>query len=131
MKIVDRKTFLQMPKGTVFCPMRTYDGYPYVDIEEAYILDDHDSKYEYFKSKIGWMTAVEGYSSDAYFAMADDGEEREYEPFIVDTDVSVNHENTLYAVFSAKEVQSLIDQLQQALIDGYGKHKEIQEDYKD
>lgn len=122
MKIVDRKTFLQMPKGTVFCPMRTYDGYPYVSIEEAWILDEHDSKKEYFEAKLGFMTSVEGESCDAYFDM-EKGLEREYEPLIVDTDVSENHENTLYAVFSAKEVQSLIDQLQQALIDGYAEHK--------
>lgn len=52
MKIVDRKTFMQMPKGTVFCKFprfneatRSYDGYlfgisePYVKMEDT----DEDS----------------------------------------------------------------------------------------
>lgn len=121
MKIVDRKTFLQMPKGTVFCPMEKYLGCPHVSIEEAWILDEHDSEKEYYEAKLGFMTSVEGESYEAYFDM-EKGMEREYEPFIVDTDVSENHDDTLYAIFSAKEVQSLIDQLQQALIDGYGEH---------
>ncbi len=119
MKIVDRKTFLQMPKGTVFCPIPLGDnGMRYISIDEAYILDEHDSEMEYFKARLGFMTSVDGDSSDAYFDM-ENGKERDYEPLIVDTDVSENHKDTLYDIFSAKEVQSLIDQLQQALEEGY------------
>lgn len=123
MKIVDRKTFLQMPNGTVFCPMESDNGCPYIGIDKAWILQDHDSEYEYYEAELGDMYPVKGENAEAYFAMANDGEEREYRPFIVDTDVCENHDDTLYAIFSAKEVQSLIDQLQQALIDGYGEHK--------
>lgn len=119
MKIVDRKTFLQMPKGTVFCPIFC----KHIDITEAYILDVHDSKHEYYEAKLGWMTYANGENYGAFFDM-EKGLEREYEPFIVDTDLSENHDNTRYAIFSADEVQSLIGQLTQALKDGYGINKE-------
>lgn len=120
MKIVDRKIFLKMPKGTVFCPLPVVNssGIRYISIDDTYILDDHDSEMEYYDAKLGFMTPVNGDIFDAYVAM-ERGEERDYEPLIVDTDVSVNHKDTLYAIFSAQEVQSLIDQLQQALEEGY------------
>lgn len=133
MKVVDRKTFLQMPKGTVFCKfprfnekLRFYDNYP-LQINEPQIkmCDCKDGDNDYDSLYLGEDLRPKGYKSDTDVMDTLMDMERNLGkevPFgysygrdgMYETDDEAG-----FAIFSRAEVEEMITLLQQALRDGY------------
>ena len=122
MKIVDRKTFMQMPKGTVFCKIDEEGEYPF-DIREAWILDEA-FEIDFLYKKLGAMgpLAPERGDYNGIHALSDlyynPGKEA---PFCCygERDGSFEGDEVRFAIFSRAEVEEMITLLQQALRDGY------------
>lgn len=127
MKIVDRKTFLQMSKGTVFCKFPiNQDGcgtHYCLGIGAPSILDD-PNKIDFFRTKLG---------SDLFPKSADGSDDMIEILFEMQRnlgmEVAFEHwggrdglyedDSVGFAVYSREEVQEMIDLLQEALKNGY------------
>lgn len=132
MKIVDRKTFMQMPKGTVFCKFprfdettRCYSGYVF-GITEPYIKTyntDEDSV-DFFAMGIGsGLDPIEstGCSDNDEILMDMErnlGKEVAFE-YSYGRDGLYEGDEVGFAIFSRAEVELMIQTLQEALRDGY------------
>lgn len=128
MKIVDRKTFLQMPKGTVFCkiPLKCEgDGKHYLLRISAPSVLNWASDVDFSGTNIGddlWPKAAEsGYEADEmlYDMQYHLGKEVPFE-HCSGRDGLFEDSNVGFAIYSREEVQAMIDILQQALKDSYG-----------
>ena len=138
MKIVDRKTFMQMPKGTVFCKFprfdettRSWNDYTF-GITEPYIKkeDMDESSADFFAMALGSDLCPAESESD--LDTDDILEDMERNP---GKEVSFNYsygrdgmfegDKVGFAIFSRDEIQLMISELQQALNDGYSKEVEL------
>lgn len=137
MKIVDRKTFLQMPKGTVFCkiPLNNEgDGKHYLLRINAPSVLEEASGVDFHCTNVGsdlWPKAAEsGYEADEmlYDMQYHLGKEVPFE-HCSGRDGLYEDSNVGFAIYSRKEVQEMINILQQALKDGYGINTQGKEDF--
>lgn len=129
MKIVDRKTFLQMPKGTVFCefPILDSPNYNHADtyplaVFAPHILED-SSESDFSSTCLGYMSPVAAQNSMEEQEILIDLQGnlgKEY-AFASETTRDGLYENDSvgFAIYSRNEVQEMIDLLQEALTDGY------------
>lgn len=129
MKIVDRKTFLQMPNGTVFCKFPLYfkgNGHDYAfDISSPNIKDESIGDVDFFFTDLGGDMMPIGHCNDSHIDVLFDmvknlGKEVPFETYS-GRDGLYEGDNVGFAIYSKAEVQEMIDQLQQALKDGYEK----------
>lgn len=114
MRIVDRKTFLAMPAGTLFSKFN-----PNI-FQSLNIKDDDAWDNDFFYTSIHDAIANEG-SED--FGRQLDKAQIEDIPMdfdAVERDGCFDDEDTLFAVWSATDVKELIVRLQHALQTGYG-----------
>ncbi|MDD6017150.1 MAG: hypothetical protein PUC18_12910 [Prevotellaceae bacterium] len=137
MKIVDRKTFMQMPKGTVFCKFprineatRSYDNYlfgisePYVKMEDT----DEDSV-DFCAMGIGSGLEPIGStgSSETDNILTDmernPGKEVAFE-YSCGRDGMYEGDEVGFAIFSCDEVMLMIRTLQESLSTAY-KHEKM------
>lgn len=128
MKIVDRKTFLQMPPGTVFCKFPRFDkdgsssSKLLFSVQNPMILDESIA-IDFFYTDFGSMTPIEGTNDieDTEILMDMErnmGKEVPFEPFS-SRDGLYEGDEVGFAVYSRDEVQTMIDLLQEALNKGY------------
>ena len=132
MKIVDRKTFMQMPKGTVFCKFprfnpktRSYEHYPFsIDEPQIKMRDSEEEDVDFYSLRIGSDLLPVGYESDLD---VDDtlmdmernlGKEVPFD-YSYSRDGLFEGDEVGFAVFSRTEVEEMITLLQQALQDEY------------
>ena len=128
MKIVYRKTFLQMPKGTVFCKFpikQESEGHNYCfEIGAPSILDE-PLKNDFLLTHLGSdLFPKSANGSDDTFEILSEMQHN------LGTEVAFEHwggrdglyedDNVGFAVYSREEVQEMIDLLQEALKNGYG-----------
>lgn len=132
MKIVDRKTFMQMPKGTVFCKFprfnentRSYEGYPFsIGEPQIKMLDTGKDAKDFYSLHIGSDLLPVGYESDLdkddtlMDMERNPGKEVPFE-YDYGRDGFYEGDEVGFAIFSRSEVQEMINVLQQALEDGY------------
>ena len=132
MKIVDRKTFMQMPKGTVFCkfPLKNEGdaGHLYVGIHPPCILMDawqtFSGRGDFVPVCLGEDLRPKDYESDGdvfdtlFDMVANLGKEVPFE-HSCGRDGLYDDDNVGFAIFSRSEVEEMITLLQQALQDGY------------
>ena len=132
MKIVDRKTFLAMPEGTVYCKIQFRDP---TSKEQAYSKDGWDSSFDienpsikgetcsssndFFTCGIGELQAKEGDPIDVLQDICEHpGKEVPFE--MVSGMVGLYDDTHVYfAIYSRDEVQEMIDELQKALTQAY------------
>lgn len=131
MKIVDRKTFLQMPEGTVYCKMQfrkanedefavSDSGWDYVfGIENPSIKGETIGKNDWYMLDLGDFYPKNGNYHDVLNDMCEHlGNEVEFE-MAGQRDGRYEGGHVHFAVFSKEEVEEIIRELQQALKDGY------------
>ena len=130
MKIVDRKTFLAMPEGTVYCKIQFRDPLPTeravashgwdssFDIENPYIKGESLSD-DFYCVGLGSEYPKEGDDFDVLHDICDNlGKEVPFEMsggrdgFFDDTHVH-------FAIYSREEVQEMINELQESLKTAY------------
>ena len=128
MKIVDRKTFMQMPKGTVFCKFPRFDEGDHSSsklafaVQEPMILDG-TTESDFYYIEPGFMTPVDGKSctEDDNILMdmeANLGKEYPFEAFS-SRDGMYEGDEVGFAIYSRSEVEEMICLLQKALKEGY------------
>jgi hypothetical protein len=132
MKIVDRKTFLAMPEGTVYCKIQFRDPTPK---EQAYSKDGWDSSFDiespsikgetcsssndFFTCGIGELQAKEGDPIDVLQDICEHpGKEVPFE-MVSGRDGLYDDTHVYFAIYSRNEVQEMIDELQKALTQAY------------
>ena len=130
MKIVDRKTVLAMPEGTVYCKIQFRDPLPTeravashgwdssFDIENPYIKGESLAD-DFYCVGLGSEYPKEGDDSDVLHDICDNlGKEVPFEMaggrdgFFDDTHVH-------FAIYSREEVQEMINELQESLKTAY------------
>lgn len=132
MKIVDRKTFMQMPKGTVFCkfPLECegdakglgFGIHPPCILMDT--LPSDDGQGDFVPVCLGEDLLPKGYKSDLnvddtlFDMVANLGKEVPFE-HSYGRDGFFDDDNVGFAIFSRAEVKEMIALLQQALKDGY------------
>ena len=128
MKIVDRETFKQMPKGTVFCKFprfnektRSYDNYLFGIQEPAILGGPFDNDFYY--TPIGSLEARNADSDVENMDILTDMEQnlgKEY-PFEhwSGRDGMYEGDEVGFAIYSRDEVQEMVNLLQEALMEGY------------
>lgn len=132
MKIVDRKTFMRMPKGTVFCKFprfneatRSYGDYPF-GISEPYVkMDDTDEEsVDFYAMGIGsgLEPIVSTGSSDTDDILTDmernPGKEVAFE-YSCGRDGLYEGDEVGFAIFSRDEVVLMIRTLRESLATAY------------
>ena len=132
MKIVDRKTFMQLPKGTVFCKFprfnettRSYDNYVF-GITEPYVkMDDTDEDdVDFCAMGIGSdLRPAESTGSSDYDDILTDmernpGKEVAFE-YSYGRDGMYEGDEVGFAIFSRAEVELMIKTLQDSLATAY------------
>lgn len=118
MKIVDRKTFLQMPEGTVFCKIGKNDCF----ISEPCVKHEPLCGNDFFNTGISDFMFGNGSDdfTEAIFAMQQDPT-KEYEMELWGgRDGYFEGSEIRFLIFSKSEVQQMIELLQEALKNGYG-----------
>lgn len=132
MKIVDRKTFLAMPEGTVYCKIQFRDP---TSKEQAYSKDGWDSSFDienpsikgetcsssndFFTCGIGELQAKEGDPIDVLQDICEHpGKEVPFE-MVSGRDGLYDDTHVYFAIYSRDEVQEMIDELQKALTQAY------------
>lgn len=132
MKIVDRKTFMQMLKGTVFCKFprfnettRSYDNYVF-GISEPYVkMDDTDeSSVDFCAMGIGSdFKPVESTGSSDYDDILTDMERNPGKEVLFEysygRDGMYEGDEVGFAIFSRAEVELMIKTLQESLATAY------------
>lgn len=127
MKIVNRQTFLQMPKGTVYSKIQLSsqgDGKNYCfGINSPAILYEAYNK-DFFPVHLGSdLAPIDGDFMLRLDTMISNlGLEVPFE-HCSGRDGLFEDDNVGFAIYSREEVQEMIDLLQQALEDGYGNPK--------
>lgn len=134
MKIVDRKTFLSMPEGTVFCKIQTHCatkddncisdfGWDYVFGLTSPKIKGESFGDDFYVQGLGDMSPIGGKCSDDYFdALYDMSKDQNKEiPFELcgGRDGLYETNNVQFAIFSKDEVEEIIRELQTALKKGY------------
>ena len=129
MKIVDRETFKKMPKGTVFCKFprfneqsRSYEGYVF-GIQEPCILKG-PWDIDFFYTPIGQLEASAADSSTKNDDILMDmerhlGREYPFEHWSERDGCFESNDEVGFAIYSRKEVEEMIQLLQEALKNGY------------
>ena len=130
MKIVDRKTFLAMPEGTIYCKIQFRHPTPE---EHAYSKDGWDSTFDienpsikgestandFYTCGIGDFQAKEGDPMDVLRDICDHlGKEVPFE-MAGGRDGLYDDTHVYFAIYSRDEVQEMIDELQTALKQAY------------
>lgn len=126
MKIVDRETFMKMPRGTVFCKFprfnpttRAYSDKAIFGIEDPKILCN-TSGVDFTYIAPGWMNPTDG---DTFAVLMDMeshlGDEHSFE-HVSSRDGLYEGNEVGFAIYSRNEVEQMIEMLRQALHDGYG-----------
>lgn len=124
MKLVDRKTFLQMPSGTVFCklPMRADDEYhdPLLEgqplmVKCDSIKDDKGEYIDFFFKSVGWGLVASDYTSkdqhDALVYMQQHpGEDVRFSQ-VGERDGAFEADGVGFAILSEKEISDIKDML--------------------
>ena len=130
MKVVDRKTFLQMPEGTVFCKLPLFDKgnsssskLP-LSLESVSILG-YKSEKDFECQQIGDMTAKDeqmyGSGVDPLLELVDNlGKSIPMEHWS-GRDGLYEGDEVGFAIYSRQEVEEMIHLLQEALENGYKK----------
>lgn len=122
MKIVDRKTFLQMPSGTVFCklPMRADDEYhdPLLEGQPLMVkcdsIKDYKGEYiDFFFKSVGWGLVASCYEDqhDALVYMQQHPGEDVRFSHVVERDGAFEADGVGFAILSEKEIASIKDML--------------------
>lgn len=132
MKIVDRKTFMRMPKGTVFCKFprfneatRSYDNYVF-GISEPYVKmnDTDEDSVDFYALGIGSnLRPAESTGSSKTFDILTDmernpGKEVPFE-YSYGRDGMYEGDEVGFAIFSRDEVELMIQTLQESLATAY------------
>jgi len=132
MKIVDRKTFMQMPKGTVFCKFprlneatRSYDNYLF-GISEPYVKmeDTDEGSVDFYAMGIGsgLEPVVSTCRSDADNILTDmernPGKEVAFK-YIYGRDGMYEGDEVGFAIFNRNEVKAMVRTLLQSLATAY------------
>lgn len=141
MKIVDRKTFLAMPKGTVFCkfPLR-FDGDAKKDrllfgIGAPSILGEAGGR-DFYHIRLGEgmspKEATDGVDLMEFLSEMQKnlGMEVPFEHWS-GRDGLFQDDSVGFAIYSCDEVQEMIDILQEALRNGYSNNKETEREMTD
>lgn len=122
MKLVDRKTFLQMPSGTVFCklPMRADDEYhdPLLEgqplmVKCDSIKDDKGEYIDFFFKSVGWGLVASRYEDqhDALVYMQQHpGEDVRFSQ-VGERDGAFEGDEVGFAILSEKEIADIKDML--------------------
>ena len=131
MKIVDRKTFLAMPEGTVYCKIQFRDPTPEehaysktgwdstFDIEDPSIKGKTCSSNDFYTCGIGDLQAKEGDPMEVLQDICDHpGKEAPFE-MVAGRDGLYDDTHVYFAIYSRYEVQEMIDQLRIALTQAY------------
>lgn len=134
MRIVDRKTFLAMPKGTVFCKIQTHratkddncvndSGWDYVFGLTSPIIKEESTANDFYVVGLGDMHPIGGKGSDDYFDALDamSKDQNKEIPFELwgGRDGLYETDYVQFAIFSKDEVEEIIRELQTALKNGY------------
>lgn len=132
MKIVDRKTFMQMPKGTVFCKFprfneatRSYDNYVF-GISEPYVKmnDTDEDSVDFYALGIGSnLRPAESTGSSKTFDILTDmernpGKEVAFE-YNYGRDGMYEGDEVGFAIFSRDDVELMIRMLRESLATAY------------
>lgn len=133
MKIVDRKTFLAMPEGTVYCKVQFRNPTPEerayskngwdstFDIEAPSIKGETCSSNDFYTCGIGEEQAKEGDPLEVLQDICDHpGKEVPFE-MVGGRDGLYDDTHVYFAIYSRDEVQEMIDELQKALSQAYDK----------
>ena len=130
MKIVDRKTFLAMPEGTVFCKIQFRDPKPG---EHAYAESGWDYSFGIENPSIKGKTCTD----DFFFVGIGDFQAKDGDPLCVLSDICEHtgkdvpfemvggrdgmFEDThvYFAIYSREEVQQMINELKESLETAY------------
>lgn len=122
MKLVDRKTFLQMPSGTVFCklPMRADDEYhdPLLEgqplmVKCDSIKDDKGEYIDFFFKSVGWGLVASRYEDqhDALVYMQQHlGEDVRFSQ-VGERDGAFEGDEVGFAILSEKEISGIKNML--------------------
>lgn len=135
MKIVDRKTFLAMPEGTVYCKIQFRDPTPKehayskngwdstFDIENPSIKGETCSSNDFYTCGIGELQAKKGDTMEVLRDICDHpGKEVPFE-MVSDRDGFYDDTHVYFAIYSRDEVQEMINELQKALTQAYQLHE--------
>lgn len=121
MKIIDRETFMKMPKGTVFCkfPIKDYaPNYMHLGIDTPCILDD-TWETDFVLTGLDNLHPKDGDYTETLLDMREHpGKEVPFE-YWSGRDGMYDGDEVGFAVFSRQEVQEMITLLQEALENGY------------
>lgn len=134
MKIVDRKTFLAMPEGTVYCKIQFRDPTPEehaysnnsgwdasFGIEDPSIKGETCSSDDFYTCGIGDFQAKEGDPMAVLQDICDHpGKEVPFE-MAGGRDGLYDDTHVYFAIYSRDEVQEMIDELQKSLSQAYDK----------
>ena len=133
MKIVDRKSFLAMPEGTVYCKIQFRNPTPEerayskngwdstFDIEAPSIKGETCSSNDFYTCGIGEEQAKEGDPLEVLQDICDHpGKEVPFE-MVGGRDGHYDDTHIYFAIYSRDEVQEMIDELQKALTQAYDK----------
>ncbi|RWF33754.1 hypothetical protein [Mesorhizobium sp.] len=115
MKIVDRKTFLAMPAGVLFCKFKPYI-FGEVSIKTGTVGNDF-----VVQDIAGWFEGAHDTFSyiDGIDAMIEKGVSYPMD-YDCDSRDGLFDEDQLFAVWERTDMERLIARLQKALVDGYG-----------
>jgi len=134
MKIVDRKTFMQMPKGTVFCKFprfdettRSYSDYVFGITEPQIKMNDPkgDADVDFYTMGIGsGLHPVESESDNDFFDILEDmeanlGKEVPFDYSFSRDGLFESNDKVGFAIFSRAEVELMIKTLQESLATAY------------
>ena len=139
MKIVDRKAFMQMPKGTVYCKFprynaerRSYEDYLFgIDEPQIKMNDPFGDDVDFFTMGIGsGLCPVYSTDDDDYFSILEDmeanlGKEVDFEYCDGRDGLFESNEKVGFAIFSRTEVELMIKTLQESLATAYSPSNKI------
>lgn len=134
MKIVDRKTFMQMPKGTVYCKFprfdettRSYSDYVFGIAEPMIKMNDPfgDDDVDFYTMGIGsGLCPKDSTDDNDFFSIMEDmeahlGKEVDFEYCDGRDGLFESGDKVGFAIFSRAEVELMIKTLQESLATAY------------
>lgn len=142
MKIVDRKTFMAMPKGTVFCKFprfneatRSYSGYMFgIDQPKIKMSDAKTDGVDFYAMSIGSDLAPVGSTcDDDFFDILSDmehnlGKEVAFEYSYCRDGLFEPEDKVAFVIFGRAEVELMIKELQHSLEAAYSPARDLSPD---
>ena len=120
MKLINRKEFLQMPKGTVFAKKEIMTPHTFLVQVLVRTFDDDFMSVD-ITSFAYWKDGLD--TADAFYRMEVNPSES-FEMELGITRDGLFEDEEQYYIFSRNEVQQMVDVLTQALKDGYNDKEE-------